>query len=163
MLFNFIWFQVNWFGLILFENHFLPVSFAFIVWHYVRCEDFCLQDLTLASSLAVCGLIIENMMLYFDVISFSTSLFGFATAPLWLILLWFVFGLTLNHSLRFFYRYPFYAYIAGAVFGPISYVAGIKFGAADLGSSMFILMFSYAVVWSLVFGIATRFISYRPA
>ncbi len=43
------------------------------------------------------------------------------------------------------------AAIAGAVFAPLSYIAGAKFGAVELGASMVLSYIFIALVWSVIF------------
>ncbi|WP_338517672.1 DUF2878 family protein [Alteromonas gracilis] len=78
---------------------------------------------------------------------------------------WFLYGLfpfgsvyfgrhllsTVYHSLTIFKGRTLLAALGGAVFAPLSYIAGARFGAVELGVS---LMWSYiiiAIVWSVIF------------
>ncbi|WP_421713521.1 DUF2878 family protein, partial [Alteromonas abrolhosensis] len=43
------------------------------------------------------------------------------------------------------------AAVAGAVFAPLSYIAGAEFGAVELGTSVMLSYIFIALVWSVVF------------
>jgi hypothetical protein len=53
-------------------------------------------------------------------------------APFWMLCLWIAFATTLNHSLRWLMGRPVAAAVAGAVGGPLAYLAAAKLGALTI-------------------------------
>ena len=57
-----------------------------------------------------------------------------APTTLWMVVLWTAFAATLRHSLHWTRRRYVLSVVAGAVFGPLAYVAGEKLGAIALAT-----------------------------
>jgi hypothetical protein len=62
--------------------------------------------------------------------------------------LWLAFATTLNHSLRWLTCRPVAAALAGALGGPLAYLAGAKLGALTLATPAITLPF-IAMLWTL--------------
>jgi len=92
--------------------------------------------------------VLDSSLQYFSVISFyGWSLLDLS--PFWLWLLWIMFALTLNSSLSFLQKLPLsLSAAAGFLFGPLTYYAGAKLGAASFESSISHLAL-LAVVWMI--------------
>jgi len=71
-------------------------------------------------------------------------------APLWITTMWGGFAATLNHSLGWLKHRPALAFLMGAIFGPLSYVAGSKFDALVFNQDMV----TTSIVLGLFWGIA---------
>lgn len=157
-MFNIIWFQINWFGLIAFQTNFVPISLMSIGLHLYLNKAYLRSDIKLALIVTSSGCIIDTVMIQFGIISFSQFALVPGVLPVWLIVLWSCFALTLNHSMKFFARYSLLAVICGSLFGPLSYLAGIEFGAATSSVKPFLLFLSYSIVWGITFWVFTRLI-----
>ena len=107
-----------------------------------------LQELKLGAIALLIGVVLDSLLQSFSVIAF----YGWALGPLspfWLWALWVLFGLTLNSSLAFLKtQSPLITATLGLFFGPITYYAGAKLGAAGLNASPFHIL-SLALVWML--------------
>ncbi|MBF2758875.1 MAG: DUF2878 domain-containing protein [Ectothiorhodospiraceae bacterium AqS1] len=68
-------------------------------------------------------------------------------APPWMIALWGAFATTLRHSLNWMRRRYALALGAGAIFGPLAYLAGERLGAIHLAPS-FSGVLAVALVWA---------------
>lgn len=55
-------------------------------------------------------------------------------APYWMLCLWIAFATTLSHSLRWLMNRPIAAAAAGAVGGPLAYLAAGRLGALDIAT-----------------------------
>ncbi|WP_189610323.1 DUF2878 domain-containing protein [Saccharospirillum salsuginis] len=66
--------------------------------------------------------------------------------PLWLVGLWIMFPLTLNHSLAWLDRRPLLQIVFGGIGGGGSYIAGAQFGAAEMAGPAYILI---PLTWAL--------------
>jgi hypothetical protein len=94
------------------------------------------------------GILLDSGLQYFSIIDF----YGWALGPLspfWIWTLWVMFALTLNSSLAFLKKQSLIiSACLGLVFGPMTYFAGAKLGAADLDASISHLL-SLGVAWML--------------
>ncbi|HEY5716290.1 MAG TPA: DUF2878 domain-containing protein, partial [Psychromonas sp.] len=69
--------------------------------------------------------------------------------PLWLLLLWAHFAVTLNHGMSWLNKIPLYLQVVfGGVFGPLSYYAGYKLGAVYFPPPDWQTLFIMTVIWS---------------
>ena len=149
---NFAWFQGIWWLVILFQNQaVIPVLGLIALWLVLSSKR--IKDIKLMSAIFVLGTLVDALLTYSGLFIFNETeaLLSFWPIPIWLSLLWVAFAGTVYHSLTVFKGRPVLASIAGAVFAPLSYIAGAKFGAVELGAS---ILFSYifiALVWSVVF------------
>jgi len=87
-------------------------------------------EIKLATLAGLLGVVFDTGLQYFSVISFYGWSLG-PLSPFWLWLLWVMFALTLNSSLSFLQQLPLSLSAgAGFLFGPLTYYAGAKLGAA---------------------------------
>jgi hypothetical protein len=149
---NFVWFQTIWWLVILFRNDaVLPVIGLIILWLVFSPKR--VQDIKLMSMVLIIGTVTDALLTVFGIFIFdeTNTLVALWPIPIWLSLLWAAFAGTVYHSLTMFKGRTLLAALGGAVFAPLSYIAGAKFGAVELGVS---LMWSYiiiAMVWSVIF------------
>ena len=106
------------------------------------------QEIRLAGMALLLGIGIDSLLQYLSVIDFYGWSLG-VLSPFWLWMLWLMFAMTLNASLSFLKEKPIVlSALAGLVFGPLTYMAGAKLGAAAFdGSALHIL--TLAVTWML--------------
>jgi hypothetical protein len=93
-------------------------------------------EIKLAAAACLLGVVLDSSLQYFSVISFyGWSLLDLS--PFWLWLLWIMFALTLNSSLSFLQQLPLgVSAAAGFLFGPLTYYAGAKLGAASFDNTL---------------------------
>jgi hypothetical protein len=70
--------------------------------------------------------------------------------PLWLVILWSAFATTLRNSLAWLEDRPVSAATMGAVFGPLSYYGGERFGALSLGAHPLVALTALSLIWGTV-------------
>jgi hypothetical protein len=105
-----------------------------------------LLEIKLATAACLLGVVLDTGLQYFSVISFYGWSLGLLS-PFWLWLLWVMFALTLNSSLSFLQKLPLgLSAAAGFLFGPLTYYAGAKLGAASFDSTVSHLVV-LAVTW----------------
>ena len=106
------------------------------------------QEIKLAMWALCLGIVTDSALQYFSVIDFYGWSLG-TLSPFWLWMLWLMFAMTLNASLSFLKEKPIVlSALVGLVFGPLTYMAGAKLGAAAFdGSALHIL--TLAVTWML--------------
>ena len=107
-----------------------------------------LQDLKLAASVVLMGIVVDSTLQYFSVIEFHGWALG-PLSPFWLWLLWAWFAMTLNSSLAFMKSTPWVvSALAGLLLGPINYYAGAAMGAASFDSS-FPHLVAIGLMWAI--------------
>lgn len=119
------------------------------------------MDLKLSFIVFLIGLVVDSTLQYVSVISF----YGWALGPLspfWLWMIWVMFALTLNSSLSFLQnKHVFLSAIAGLIFGPLSYLAGVKLGAAGFDNTLPHLV-TIGLIWMLVLPALVHFAKNSP-
>ncbi|MEC8905007.1 MAG: DUF2878 domain-containing protein [Pseudomonadota bacterium] len=149
---NFIWFQSIWWLVILFQNQaVLPVLGLIALWIAISPKR--TEDIKLMSTVFLLGTVIDALLTVSGLFIFNQTevLVSFWPIPIWLSLLWAAFAGTVYHSLTAFNGRMAIAAVAGAVFAPLSYIAGAEFGAVELGTSVILSYIFIALVWSVVF------------
>lgn len=91
-----------------------------------------------------------------DTTQASAGLFAFAgtsvlpwLCPPWMVALWMLFAATLNGSMRWLAGRYRLAAALGALCGPVSYLAGERFGAITLSSNALVSLGGIAIAWAL--------------
>lgn len=161
---NAIGFQIGWFACIAsvrYDQEFPAILFCgLLVGLHFFFSKVPRIDFKLTLIALVLGIVVDSSLQYFSVIRF----YGWALGPLspfWLWMVWVMFALTLNHSLAFLQnRHVLLSVVMGLVFGPLSYIAGTKLGAASFDNS-FIPLATLGMVWMLTLP-ALVFISQTP-
>lgn len=158
-LLNIVFFQAIWFGCILLGNLFLPVAVLIVGIHFTLNKSRGI-DIRLMLLAAIIGLIVDSVLLSAGVFEFEYGQVTSFIIPPWLVMLWLGFAMTINHSLKYFQSKPVWAFIGGAISGPLSYLAGVKFGAITLGYSYTITFIVFSAVWGPLFLGLTQYAKY---
>ncbi len=118
------------------------------------------QEAKLAALALLLGMAADTLLQTTSVISF----YGWALEPLspfWLWLLWALFAMTLNTSLKFLQSHTLWLSVAaGLVFGPLTYYAGAQLGAASFDNTPFhfgALVFTWAIALPVLVYAARHF------
>jgi hypothetical protein len=154
MIVNFIGFYLAWIGLVLVGNLFIPFAIGLIALHLsmvVKSSRLRIAEVKLITSLVIVGVIVDNALTYFSVFNFpGNSSINFIAIPLWLVVLWACFAATIAHSLKPIGHSRLLQAAIGAVFAPMSYVAGQKLGAVEFVYSFLNTYIVLAVVWAFL-------------
>lgn len=94
----------------------------------------------------VAGILVEWATVLTGVITFS----GTSGLPAWLYLLWVGFTGMALVVFDWMHRRLVIASVAGLVFGPITYLAGARFGAAELHFELPFTIAIYAIAWAFL-------------
>ncbi|AVP97688.1 DUF2878 domain-containing protein [Ahniella affigens] len=151
---NALLFQALWFSAVLGAAKglwwpALPVLGVLIAftWRYspTRAQDFRLLGVAVAL-----GMIIETGFAQTGWIRYAAALPSTELAPVWILLMWAGFALTINHSLAPLMRTRWLALLSGAVFGPLAYFGAARLGAVEsFGLSTLAMMLVIGVAWAL--------------
>ena len=153
---NIIGFQASWWGCVLgvqagmtYLGPFL--MFSFLAVHIIRILDN-YSELKLIILFGFIGTVIDTSMAYFGILIYQGTYFADTImAPLWITAMWCGFSATINHSLSWLRNRYISSAVLGLVFGPLSYIAGAKFGAIEYDTTPIIAL----IIISIVYGIAT--------
>lgn len=154
---NAVLFQVGWFVCLLFGD-FWAMCFtgAALLVHFVLSP--CQREDALALVIALLiGLLHDSLLIACDYIRFVETIHW---PPIWLVCIWALFGLTLNHSLRWLYQRFWLAAVLGIIAGPLSYLAGVALSTAEWNTTHERWVPLVAFMWLLVLPIH-RFIYLR--
>ncbi len=107
------------------------------------------NEIRLAAAACMVGVVVDTSLQAAGVIRFHGWSAG-PLSPVWLWMLWALFGFTLDASMAFLQRHHWaVAAVAGSVFGPLSYLGGAKLGAASFMPTM-----AAVLTLSLAWGVA---------
>ena len=161
---NFILFQLLWLACVWGAAHQLlypglAVFSLLLIWHLLPANQHS-GDLRVMLLALLMGGIVDSLWQYFDILSYQLSLTD-RIAPIWILLLWMGFALTINHSLSWLKGRALIASIFSAAAAPCSYYAAERLGAVEFASanrwvSLSLLALAWAVIFPLLILAARR-------
>lgn len=95
------------------------------------------------------GLVLDGIHIATGVLRFPIGSVHPALPPPWILVLWLQFAATLHYSLAWLGGRPILGALLGAVSGPLAYWAGVRFGAAELGGSLWACLAQIGLGWAL--------------
>jgi len=143
---NAILYQCVWFVGVLGREPLAPIAFALLALHLALCRERG-AELALLAAAAALGVAIDSMLTLAGVFVFDPT----ATVlpiPAWLVAIWLAFAATLRNALRFLLSRLPLAIVAGAVGGPLSYLAAARLGAVSLPLGTWPTAAVLALVWA---------------
>ena len=160
---NFVVFEAAWFACILGVAHGQPLwgtaaIVAAVAWH-LAISARPATELALVGALCAIGLVAESVMVALGHVAYPSGQPVAWLAPYWLVALWGEFAIALNVTLRWLKRRPLLAAALGAVFGPLSFLGGVRLGAAhfvDEPAALASLAVQWALLMPLVMAISNR-------
>lgn len=163
LLANFVVFEAAWFACIGGVAHGMPgwgtaAIVATIAWH-VAISARPAGELALVAVLGAIGLAVETLVVALGHVAYPNGQPLAWLPPYWLVALWAEFAIALNVTLRWLRGRPLLAAGLGAVFGPLSFVGGVRLGAArfvDETAALATLAVLWAIIMPLVMAIAPR-------
>ena len=163
LLANFAVFEAAWFACILGVAHGRPLVgtaavVAAIAWH-VAISARPATELALVAALGAIGLVAESAVAAQGHVAYAAGQPVAWLAPYWMVALWAEFAIALNVTLRWLKGRPFLAAVLGAVFGPLSFLAGVRLGGArfvDEAAALVTLVVMWAVLMPLAMALSDR-------
>ena len=151
-LFNIIGFQASWWSCVLGVKYgwpyFGPLIMAIFLLAHYSFFKVSLSEINFIVIAGFVGTIVDTIFLQSTLITYYGLTFS-SIAPFWIIAMWLGFAATINHSLAWINGRWLISFIMGAVFGPLSYLAGIKFDALYFEQT-FSLLLLLSLVWGLI-------------
>ena len=106
------------------------------------------QELRLIVLAMVMGLLFDSLLANSGWLRYAGEGVVAGMAPVWIVAMWALFATTLNVSMSWLRDRPVVALLAGAVFGPLSYMAGQRLGGLEfIDFNMAIV--ALALIWAL--------------
>lgn len=129
-LINALLFQLVWFGAVVGAARgtmtWAAVALAMLAAHVSYLGNG-KRDFALAVICAAIGGCLDSLWIAAGILDLGTQI-----APPWILALWMAVGLSLNHSLSWFGRYPLLGGVFAGVAAPLSYSGGAALGAASV-------------------------------
>ncbi len=163
-LVNLVAFQVGWFACVLGAANDLPWMGLLIVslvigLHLVLAERPG-QELRLIGLALLMGLVFDSLLVNSGWLRYASPVPVSNLAPYWILAMWALFATTLNVSMSWLKDKTGLALLMGAIFGPLSYMAGQRLGAlefVDFRSGILALVVVWALAMPLLMLAAARF------
>ena len=151
-LLNFLFFQIGWFACVLgaaygYSSLGSSIAVCIVLMHVIlvpdrRNEIWFISFVTIVGTFWECFLVAQQWLVY------PEGQFSPFLAPHWIIAMWALFAMTINHSMLWMRGRMLLASVSGAIFGPLSFLAGEKLGAvAFLDREMAFLMLATGWAW----------------
>lgn len=108
------------------------------------------RELTLILITGAIGISWDSAMVAAGWLAYPSGTFIAGLAPYWIVGMWMLFATTLNVSFRWLHMRLPAAALAGAAFGPLSYVAGSAAGAVTVVDPLAVYL-ALSAGWALLF------------
>lgn len=139
---NLIFFQVAWFLAAWFTDDAAAFLLLLLCCHFVLSPTKQLDLKVLCG--AILGIVADQILITTTVFNTNSSL-----VPVWLILLWACFAISLNHSLAWLKKLSLKKVaLIGALAGPSSYYAALKFEALSTSLDLSYFLICLSLVWA---------------
>jgi hypothetical protein len=126
--------------------------------HLVRAKSVS-NELSLLIIAGLIGLAWETLLVQTNMLGYPASDAG--VAPYWIVAMWVLFATTLNVGMKWLRKNLFLAALAGAIGGPLSFIAGQKVGAVELGDySVLVIGIGWAILLPTITLVAAAFDGY---
>ena len=149
---NFILFQLVWFICILgaaINETYTAVAFSLllILLHFYLVKDR-KNELKILLVASIIGFLFDGFLLKSELVLYTNHGWSYSITPLWIIVLWMGFAITLNSSLSWLKKKIKLSAVFGAIGGPLAYLAGEKLEAVTLMAPITLIVI--AIGWSLI-------------
>ena len=141
-------FQLGWFACVLGGNSlWLLLAGAALLAHLLVISR-SMSDVRLVLVVCLVGSTVDSLLLNAGVFVFKQP--GILS-PLWLVVLWALLAITLNHCLAWTAKPWWRAVLLGALGGPLSYYAGQRLGAVQFPLGLWPTLAGLSLLWAGLF------------
>lgn len=125
----------------------LFVTAAILIIHFLVFEQR-RKDVILLITMVPIGFLLDSSYAYFGWVRFHSPnpLYPWM-APLWVLSLYAIFAITLNHSLSWLKAKPLYSAVLGTGGIASTYLAGLRLGAIDFIEPWYIVLGGIGAIW----------------
>lgn len=155
-LINSLCYTVGWFWCVLFGIHghwvIATIGAVFLVLfqlYYTKMKDISLyiQDLLLVIFSVPLGTLLEIFFIQTNLIHYANS--NKMLPPIWIVLLYPLFSLLLNHSLKIIKKNYLVSFLFGFLGAPLSYIAGVSLGGLTFPNPLLQTWIMIGICWGL--------------
>mgnify|MGYP002623862045 CR=1 FL=1 len=144
--------QIVWFACVLGAARGIPwlgttIGLAFIAFHRTRSSSRLSHEAGVIAGTGAIGAAVDVFLLQSGTVAYTSGLWLPGFGPHWMVVLWMAFGATLNVAHRWLHGRWLVAALLGAVFGPLSYLAGARLGGVAFPLSAEQGMVALALTW----------------
>ena len=141
-------FQLGWFACVLGGNSgWLLLAGGALLVHLLWISR-SLSELRLVLVVCLLGSTVDSLLLNAGIFTFQQP--G-VVIPFWLVLLWALLAITLNHCLAWTAKPLWRAMLLGAIGGPLSYYAGQRLGAVQFPLGLWPTLAGLSLLWAGLF------------
>ena len=151
---NAVFFYIIWWGCVLgvqYSYNYLGLVLTLVVGslHLNIVSDW-KKEIKLIFIVGLLGLLVESFHFHSQLLDYSGYIYpNPLLPPLWIICMWLGFAGTLNYSMFWMKDRWLVMFLCGAIFGPMSYVAGLKLGVLNFNFSYILSILGIAITWGL--------------
>jgi hypothetical protein len=163
MLINIIAFKIGWLSSVVGVASELPLLGPAVILAAIAIHlSIVRQPATELMLIIMTGIIgggVDSMMIHAGWLSYPSGMLLPGLSPYWIIAMWMLFATTFNMSFRWLQSKMLLAVALGAIFGPLSYYFGAKFGAVtlnDFSASMIALAIAWGALMPALLILAKR-------
>ena len=141
-------FQLGWFACVLGGNSLWLLLAGGALLAHLLVISRSMSDVRLVLVVCLVGSTVDSLLLNAGVFAFKQS--G-GLIPFWLVLLWALLAITLNHCLAWTAKPWWRAVLLGALGGPLSYYAGQRLGAVQFPLGLWPTLAGLSLLWAGLF------------
>ncbi len=159
---NFILFQIAWFGAIIGGASGLPLlgsipAILVVAIHLGVNRNKLVREALFVVGITLLGVIVETGFISLGALHYSGTSADATLPPVWIVALWFAFGTLPHGSLGWLSGRLWLQLFLGAIFGPLSYVGGVRLGAATMPEPMIDSIIIIGLGWALAMVLIFKF------
>ncbi|MCW8108601.1 DUF2878 domain-containing protein [Alteromonas ponticola] len=158
LLFNVAWFQVVWFLAVVYQMRFIYWILALFFLHFLITKTKKTDTVVMVLGVLV-GCVIDNILAVTNVFVFSQQ-YSVGLIPLWLVVLWAAFALSIYHSLSIWLKSRVIQMGVGAIAGPVSYFAGHHFDAVQFSYSPLTTFVILGIIWAFLLPVLIELVNF---
>lgn len=166
-LINGVLFQITWFACVIGSAHGFVwpalLSCAILAAWQLAPSRRHASDILLVVVSIMMGLLIDTLWIQIGFFEFTDQRPFTGVAPLWIIVLWIGFALTINHSLAWLKTHPLLPAAMGLIGAPMSYLAGLKLGAINYLGDTLLISSCLGIAWAIALIILVRLSQLNPS
>ena len=155
-LVNFILFQFGWFVVVMAAANRIEIVSIIVVINILAVHAIVVGNFKTEMLLVVVtgciGFVVDSILIALEVFSVVGSVGIEGLAPVWLVALWMLFAITINHSLNWVRGHYLIASLLGLVFAPVAYYGGHKLGAIGIPVeySLHLTLLAIGATWAVI-------------
>ncbi|QIL20557.1 DUF2878 domain-containing protein [Thermomonas sp. HDW16] len=150
---NLLGYQATWFAVVWSAGRGqawigMCACLLFIAWQW-HASDKRAADMRVLLTAFACGLLLDGAMTGSGLLHYATPVPALP-APIWIVLLWGAFAMTLNHSMAWFSNRPWIAALFAAIGGPLAYLGASRgFDAVTFPNPPWPALAALSIGWAL--------------